>query len=183
MNRRSPHLLPGQSAVRHAQLLAESPLEAWHDEVARGGIFTAEKLAAAAVVMMVFFSQLTFVADAAAARTDNYRDDFAAVAYDGSTGTIDWSTTPWIEMGEDDGPTVGRVQVVVDDGCPEGCLQLLPGGGAERAVDLSDTTDAQLAVALRTPGDDGDGAGNIARRDPAACHDWLQRRCRRSAGR
>ena len=66
MNRRPPHLLPGQSASRQAQLLNETPLEAWHQEVARGGIFSAEKLAALALVLGLIFTQLALVATPAA---------------------------------------------------------------------------------------------------------------------
>ncbi|MCP3994168.1 MAG: hypothetical protein GY722_03750, partial [bacterium] len=72
---RSPHLLPGSDPARPAGLLYESPLEAWHEEVGASnrGLFSAEKLAALAVVMMVFFSQLSFAAvPAAEAAVENF---------------------------------------------------------------------------------------------------------------
>ncbi|MDJ0665479.1 MAG: hypothetical protein QNJ75_13085, partial [Acidimicrobiia bacterium] len=116
MTSRSPHLLPGQTAARQAQLLSASPLDSWHEEVARGGVFSADKLAALFLVLGLFFSQLALVGTPAAlAATDTYRDEFAAVAFNGSDGTIDWSVAPWVEGGESDGP---------GDGTPGGGGQL-----------------------------------------------------------
>ena len=66
MRSRSPHLLPGQSPARQAQLLSSSPLESWHDEIAQGGVFSADKLAALFLALGLFFSQLAFVATPAA---------------------------------------------------------------------------------------------------------------------
>nr|MDJ0924861.1 DNRLRE domain-containing protein [Acidimicrobiia bacterium] len=66
MKQRSPHLLPGQSDARRAQLLAESPFESLRDEVARGGVFSADKLAALFLVLGLFFSQLGVVGTPAA---------------------------------------------------------------------------------------------------------------------
>ncbi len=66
MTSRSPHLLPGQSAARQAQLLNASPLGTWHDEIARGGVFSADKLAALFLVLGLIFTQLAIVGTPAA---------------------------------------------------------------------------------------------------------------------
>ena len=62
MAQRPPHLLPGQSPARRAQLLNSTPLDSWQDEIARGGIFSADKLAALFLVLGLVFTQLTIVA-------------------------------------------------------------------------------------------------------------------------
>ncbi|MDJ0496614.1 MAG: PKD domain-containing protein, partial [Acidimicrobiia bacterium] len=157
MDRRPPHLLPGQSDARQAQLLAESPLESWHQEVANGGVFSADKLATLFLVLGLFFSQLGLIGTPAAlAATDTYRDEFAAIAFTGSDGTIDWSVAPWAEGGESDGPGDGtpggggQLAVVSDNDCGAGnnCLEIRADSSSvftlTRQVDLSSATAATL---------------------------------------
>ena len=50
------------------------------------------------IVFCVLFAETPFLTGAEAA---TLRDEFNAVAYDGSDGTADWSATPWVEMWDD----------------------------------------------------------------------------------
>lgn len=76
------------------------------------------------------------------------QDDFAAVAYNGSTGSFAWQSD-WAEIGEADGAEQGDVAVTTFWG---GALQglRLQGGskGAFRPVDLSQAARAQLALLI-----------------------------------
>ncbi len=40
-----------------------------------------------------------------------FQDNFSAIAYDGSDGLKNWSSSLWIERGEADGPTAGHIRV------------------------------------------------------------------------
>ncbi len=96
---RPPHLLPGQSAACHAQLLAESRLESWQEEIARGGAFSAEKLAALAVVLGLLLSQLSLVTPPAGASgvAPTALDDAYVVDEGGSSSTVGgiWHLPGW----------------------------------------------------------------------------------------
>ncbi len=78
-----------------------------------------------------------------------YADNFTAIAYNGSTGSTDWSTTPWAEISDDTVVTTGDVQVVLD-GTFSNALRLNRASrGASRAVDLTCATTATLTFNYR----------------------------------
>lgn len=87
---------------------------------------------------------------------ESIADDFdTGTGYDGSSGTLPWSSN-WQELGESDGPTTGRVTVKSDATCAAGkCLQIgansgsLNGVGAVRMLDLHNTSSARLSFDLR----------------------------------
>lgn len=83
-----------------------------------------------------------------------YLDSFAAIAFGGTSGTQNWSATPWQEIVETDGPTAGLIQVVADAACVGGnCLRI--GGGAintrgvQRSANVSQGTSAMLTFSYR----------------------------------
>jgi len=66
-------------------------------------------------------AQLTLVACllmslflASAVYAETVRDEFNAVAYNGSDGTVDWSATPWVEIWDDGTPMWANVWVDTD---------------------------------------------------------------------
>lgn len=75
------------------------------------------------------------------------RDEFNAIAYNGSDGSLAW-TVDWREQNPDDGPTAGVIQVVTDPECTAGnCLRLNTGdfgASVSRRQDLSDASSATL---------------------------------------
>lgn len=84
-----------------------------------------------------------------AAASHTFRDDFTAVAFNGSNGTESWSASPWQEVGEANGVAAGVVQVVANAACASGnCLRLgggaINGIGVLRAADLSPGSSAML---------------------------------------
>ena len=44
-------------------------------------------------------------------QTGTYLDQFPAIAYNGTNGTIDWSGTPWTEINDDNNANSGNVRV------------------------------------------------------------------------
>ncbi|MBK9436930.1 MAG: hypothetical protein IPN51_02890 [Chloracidobacterium sp.] len=77
-----------------------------------------------------------------------YADTFAAIAYNGSTGSTDWSTTPWIEVGDDDVVTTGDVTVTTD--LSSNRLRLnRASNGALRPINLSGAYSATLSYNYR----------------------------------
>ncbi len=82
-----------------------------------------------------------------------FRDEFNAIAWDGSNGTLAWSG-PWAEVGESDGPTTGDVKIK-DDDTKYSKYQLRirdnnnGGEGVERVADLSGATTATLSFVYR----------------------------------
>lgn len=92
--------------------------------------------------------------DAEAAGDGTYRDNFDVVSYSNSNGTISWSSHPWVEIGESDGPSAGFVAfeslrctsgtcLWFDDDNPAGVI------GIRRRVDLSGAGLATLAYDYR----------------------------------
>jgi len=74
----------------------------------------------------------------------SYRDDFNDRVWNGSNAGYDWSASPWLELGENDGATAGDVQIIND----QSNYQLLIQGkdnGIEREVDLTDAVSATLS--------------------------------------
>jgi len=96
--------------------------------------------------------------------TGTVRDEFSLLAYNGNDGVHNWKTD-WLETGETDGPTSGKIQVVTDAQCAAGnCLQIGGGGGGAstsviREVDLTGAVVATLTFSYRRTA--GDNGGNI----------------------
>ena len=88
-----------------------------------------------------------------------YRDEFNERIFSGSDGTLDWSTTPWEEVGESDGATNGDVKVRTD--LSDYQLRIKDndngGEGVERIADLSGATTATLTFIYRREDLDDDG--------------------------
>jgi hypothetical protein len=87
-------------------------------------------------------------------------DSFDSPAYDGNNGTTPFRSN-WAEIGEDDGPDAGSVQVVKNGGCSASyCLQIDGSSttrGVARRADLSAATFAVLEFALTQTGSPGEG--------------------------
>jgi len=84
-----------------------------------------------------------------------YADNFTAIDYNGSTGSTDWSSTPWAEISDDTVVTTGDVQVVLD-GAFSNALRLNRGSnGASRAVDLTCATTATISFNYRRQSSQG----------------------------
>ena len=89
---------------------------------------------------------------AEAAPPETYRDEFGAISYSGNDGTLNW-TGDWIEVGESNGPTRGRVRVRSSSRCvaSSNCLSIgadqrkINGRGAYREADLLGATSAALS--------------------------------------
>ena len=82
----------------------------------------------------------------------HYLDGFALDctapgAYAGSEGSLDWSTTAWTEVGDNDDPCAGSVRLESDAGDLR--LRLSGGRTAERAVDLGEFASATLRLLVR----------------------------------
>lgn len=109
-------------------------------------------------------SGLMVIGTAALAVEDyaSYRDDFPDYVYNGSTGNLDWSKSPWQEYNDDGNVKTGAVHV---DYTPEfcadeyKCLHLYSEGpleqpvGAKRYADISMMSEAELCFELTTQGD------------------------------
>ena len=83
-----------------------------------------------------------------ASSTETYRDNFDSVSYSGSNGSSPWSGN-WLESGESDGPSSGRVRVVTRSECVAGSCGRLSAGsnttaGIHRRADLSEAMSATL---------------------------------------
>jgi hypothetical protein len=80
----------------------------------------------------------------------SYKDVFGSVSYSGSDGSTFWAS-PWKEIGEGDGPSIGAVYVGADPYCADyKCLHILGQGetfsliGVVRGADLSKYQEANL---------------------------------------
>ena len=80
-----------------------------------------------------------------------YRDEFNAIALDGSDGTFDWSLTPWEEIGETDGINKKDVRILNDTSNYQ--LQIKDnnngGEGMQRALNLEGAINASLSFIYR----------------------------------
>ncbi|MBT8443014.1 MAG: S8 family serine peptidase [Gammaproteobacteria bacterium] len=83
------------------------------------------------------------------------RDEFNSTSYSNSDGTESWSSTPWIESGDNNDPSGGSIAVETDY-CPDPssrCVEFDARGGVndtlERAVDLGNATTAELVFDYR----------------------------------
>ncbi len=83
-----------------------------------------------------------------------YRDEFDAINFSGSDGTLDWSSSPWAEVGEDDDADSGDVRIMYDQSNYQ--LRIRDndndGEGVERVADLSGATTATLTFDYRRMG-------------------------------
>ena len=89
-----------------------------------------------------------------------YRDAFDNdQSFAGSSGSIDWSGAPWVEVGESDGPGAGDVRVTNDISDFQVHIRDNDNGGEgiERTVDLTDATAASLSYEYRRQGLDSTG--------------------------
>jgi serine protease AprX len=80
--------------------------------------------------------------------TYTYRNDFNSRAFNGSAGTQNWTSAPWVEIGESDGPTAGAI-VVNNSSCANTyCLELSgrlsSAWGAYRPVNLDGAASTTL---------------------------------------
>ncbi|MEE9206182.1 MAG: hypothetical protein V3U50_04275, partial [Acidimicrobiia bacterium] len=93
------------SEFRNAWLLAVQSKRAYFD---RGRAARA----ASALIAIVMFVVATVSSwpSAQAASQGIYRDSVGSASYSGSDGSLDWSGSPWVEIGESDGATLGSVQ-------------------------------------------------------------------------
>ncbi len=67
----------------------------------------------------------------------NYGDTFAAVAYNGSTGTTSWTSNLWTEIGEADGANAGENRVVATPSVSSNSLRIRDARGMSRNFSLS----------------------------------------------
>ncbi|MCB9006677.1 MAG: hypothetical protein H6656_04760 [Ardenticatenaceae bacterium] len=103
------------------------------------------------------------------------RDEFNAVSYSGNDGTANWNGD-WVEFGENDGPSHGRIEVDDSSRCASGyCLEMggdevnMYGRGVFRAVNLSGVTSAELTFSYRRSGDED---GSISLQVSSDGSDW-----------
>lgn len=89
------------------------------------------------------------VSDIAALEGLHFRDEFDGIAYDGSSGRMNWHG-PWQEIGESDGPTAGDVAVSTFlAGSLQGLRIQGSAKGIWRQADLSAATEAYLSFLYR----------------------------------
>jgi uncharacterized repeat protein (TIGR01451 family) len=79
---------------------------------------------------------------------ETLRDEATNVAYDGSNGTLDWSSQPWNEIGDDGSASSGDVRVTTDLGDNSFRIRR-SGNGLERSADLTGYDSVQLSFDYR----------------------------------
>ncbi len=72
-----------------------------------------------------------------------YRDEFDAIRFDNSDGSIDWTISPWQEIGETNGASTGKLSVSEELG-ERGLSISNSNNGAMREVNLSSANNAFL---------------------------------------
>jgi hypothetical protein len=89
-----------------------------------------------------------------------YADNFDAVAYTGSNGAVNWSGTPWVEIGESDGAAAGNVLMTAGNSwfVPVSAPFMLQISNANRGVfrpvNLAGAASAQLTFFYQSNGFD-----------------------------
>ena len=80
-----------------------------------------------------------------------YLDQFEVYQFDNSDGTLDWSASPWQEVGESDGPTAGDIRIWSDLNSVRIRTRDNDNGGEgiEREADLSGAAAATLSYDYR----------------------------------
>lgn len=83
-----------------------------------------------------------------------YLDRFGVAQFDNSDGTLDWSSNPWQEVGESDGPASGDILISSDLGSNRLRIRDNDNGGegVERDVDLGGAAGATLGYVYRRSG-------------------------------
>jgi uncharacterized repeat protein (TIGR01451 family) len=93
---------------------------------------------------------------APASSSGTYRDEFTAVSYAGSNGTIAWATTPWVEVGETNGTGTDAVRVIADLGDNSVRIRETASRGLRRPADLTGWASATLTFDWRRNNFDAD---------------------------
>ncbi|MEX1208014.1 MAG: putative Ig domain-containing protein, partial [Acidimicrobiia bacterium] len=111
-------------------------------------------MGATAAVLITTVVAFTGGSDAEAAGDGTYRDELNSTSYSNSNGTISWTSDPWVEIGESDGPGAGFVAFETLRCTAGSCLWFdddNPGGviGIRRRVDLSGAGLAMLTYDYR----------------------------------
>jgi len=86
--------------------------------------------------------------------SQTFRDEFTAIAYNGTNGTQNWSASPWQEIVETDGVSAGVIRVVANAACASGNCLRIGGGtidtrGVRRVANVSGGTSAMLTFSYR----------------------------------
>jgi hypothetical protein len=86
--------------------------------------------------------------------SQTYRDEFTAIAFNGTNGTQNWSGNPWQEIVEADGAGAGVIQVMTNAACVSGNCLRIGGGtidtrGVQRVANVSPGTSATLSFSYR----------------------------------
>ena len=82
-----------------------------------------------------------------------YRDELTSVAYNGSNGSVNWSGTPWTEIGDDNVVTTGSVQVASANTALGNHIRIgANGNGLSRAINLAGSSSATLSFNYQTSG-------------------------------
>ncbi|MBN1140748.1 MAG: LamG domain-containing protein, partial [Deltaproteobacteria bacterium] len=84
------------------------------------------------------------------AATETVRDEFNTRSYSNHDGTQNWAAD-WVEIGENDGPTSGQIQIVDDQSQWQLRIQN-ENRGIQRGVDLSGAVSATLSFVYRRSG-------------------------------
>jgi len=71
---------------------------------------------------------------AAASSLGDYRDDFSAIWYANSQGSIDWSADAWIENGDDDSASTGAFHIGTEPHCSSSLCLIIGKDGADTAA-------------------------------------------------
>lgn len=117
-------------------------------------------------LLAVLAAMLMLATTALAGDYESYRDEFNTVSYNGSDGSLDWSSSGWTELGDDGDKTTGAVHVDPGGNCVgSNCLHIhsdggeLAGVGAQRQADTSVFSWFELCYEVRY---DQYGAGTDA---------------------
>jgi hypothetical protein len=88
-------------------------------------------------------SSVTPQTAAGANETKNYKDTFTNDSYSNSNGSMNWSSSPWVELGGDTSATSGTIKI------NNGELRFVESGNADlqRSIDLT-SADATQAITL-----------------------------------
>ncbi len=110
---------------------------------------TLSTLAAQPAIRWISLDAPVRKASATDGSSNNARDDFDGVAFNGSSGGLPWATD-WQEIGENDGPDGGHVMVTAFWGGALHGLRLQGAAiGAQRTITLNEVQQGHLGVAYR----------------------------------
>ncbi len=80
----------------------------------------------------------------------SYEDEFASANYNNSNGLTNWTSTPWVEINDNNNPTSGRIYIISGELFMRGSSSVNP--TIERAVNLANATTATLSFDYRETG-------------------------------